>query len=176
MASEERFLIEAAQRDPMHFAELYEEHFARVYAYVSRRVRDRATAQDLTAEVFQSALANLQAYKWRGVPFAAWLYRIAANAVADHWKNVCRPSASGWAVARDESDAIERRAILFRLVDRLPGNQRRVVIMRFAEGRSIREVARQIGRSEGAVKQLQWRALQNLRAAAFGVRRLAAAL
>ena len=164
MGSEERYLIEAAQRDPTHFAELYEEHFPRIYAYIAKRIHERDAAQDLTAEVFQSALANLQGYEWRGVPFAAWLYRIAANAVADHWKKVSRPSASGWVIAREESDAIERRATLFRLVDRLPGNQRRVVIMRFAEGRSIREVARQIGRSEGAVKQLQWRALQKLRA------------
>ena len=116
MASEERFLIEAAQRDPTRFAELYEEHFPRIYAYVAKRVHERDAAQDLTAEVFQSALANLQRYEWRGVPFAAWLYRIAANAVADHWKKVSRPSGSGWAIARDESDAIERRTTLFRLV------------------------------------------------------------
>ena len=81
--SEERLLIEAAQKDPGRFAELYELNFHRVYAYISRRVSDRAETQDLTAYVFHQALANLGKFKWRGAPFAAWLYRIAANAIAD---------------------------------------------------------------------------------------------
>src|SRR5215813_2754932 len=81
--SDERLLVEAAKRDPRRFADLYEQNFDRVYAYVSLRVRDRGTAQDITSEVFHQALANLGQYEWRGVPFAAWLYRIAANAIVD---------------------------------------------------------------------------------------------
>ena len=80
----DKLLIERAQRDPRRFAELYEAHVDRVYAFIARRVSRRPDAQDLTAEVFHQALANLGRYEWRGVPFAAWLYRIAANAVADH--------------------------------------------------------------------------------------------
>ncbi len=79
---DERLLIEAAQKDPSRFAELYEENFERAYAFVARRVRDRHQAQDITSEVFQQALSNLGRFEWRGVPFAAWLYRIAANAIA----------------------------------------------------------------------------------------------
>src|SRR5205085_12254931 len=82
-ADEERALIEAAKRDPARFAELYEFNFDRVYAYVSRRVRDRSIAEDVTAEVFHHALANLERFEWRGTPFAAWLFRIAANEIAD---------------------------------------------------------------------------------------------
>ena len=164
MAPEERLLIEAAQKDPSRFAELYEENFHRVYAYIVRRVRDRNTAQDLTSEVFQQALANLQRFEWRGVPFAAWLYRIAANAVADHFARFTRERKAVQDSRPDDLPDIEQRATLFRLVDRLPVDQRRVVAMRFAEGRSIREIAAHLGRSEGAVKQLQWRALQTLRA------------
>src|SRR4029453_4490283 len=81
--SEERLLIEAAQKDPGRFAELYEQNFHRVYAYIARRVRDRSESQDLTAHVFQQPLANLNKFKWRGAPFSGWLYRIAANAIAD---------------------------------------------------------------------------------------------
>src|ERR1051326_9534996 len=81
---DEQGRIEAAKADPSRFAELYDEHFERVYAYVLRRVGDRNDAQDITADVFQNALANLGRFEWRGVPFAAWLYRIAANAIADH--------------------------------------------------------------------------------------------
>jgi len=163
----ERLLIEAAQRDPSRFAELYEENFGRVWAFVIRRVRDRSIAQDMTSEVFHQALANVKKFEWRGVPFAAWLYRIAANAIADHFARAAREQKSGDAVstaAPHEIEDIERRASLFRFVDRLPGDQRRVLVMRFGEERSIREIASAIGRSEGAVKQLQWRGLQTLRA------------
>src|SRR3989442_8797442 len=86
----ERLLIEAAQRDPSRFAELYEDNFERVYAFIARRVRDRDEAEDLTAEVFQQALANLARFEWRGVPFAAWLFRIAANPIIDPAKPAAR--------------------------------------------------------------------------------------
>jgi|ERR1041385_1475796 RNA polymerase sigma-70 factor (ECF subfamily) len=164
---DERLLIEAAQRDPSRFADLYEEHFERVYAYVVRRVCDRSEAQDITADVFQQALANIGRFEWRGAPFAAWLYRIAANAVADHFQRKSRQSSApppSQSSTDEDYEDVERRAALFRLVNRLPPDQRRVIAMRFGEEKSIREIAQEIGRSEGAVKQLQWRGLQSLRA------------
>ena len=115
--------------------------------------------------MFHQALANLGRFEWRGAPFAAWLCRIAANAIADHFQR-----AAGAPAIADPSEpeaatleAVEDRARLFRLVDQLPTDQRRVVRARFAEEKSIAEIARDLGRSEGAVKQLQFRALQNLR-------------
>jgi len=166
-ANDERLAIEAAQRDPSRFAELYETNFERVYVYIVRRVGNREEAQDLTAEVFHQALANIGSYEWRGVPFVAWLYRIAANAIADRWHRLSREAPNG----EDESpadeigvdDEIERRAMLFQLVDSLPPDQRLVIIRRFVDQRSIREIATELRRSEGAVKQLQFRALQTLR-------------
>ena len=162
----ERLLIEAAQRDPRRFAELYEDNFERVYAFVARRVRDRDAAQDLTSDVFHQALANLPRFEWRGVPFAAWLFRIAANAIVDRSKRAAKernlPSPDDPPAVSPEG--IEQRARLFRLVDRLPADQRRVVVMRFAEDKTIRAIASDLGRSEGAVKQLQFRGLQSLRA------------
>src|SRR5262249_4405308 len=86
----ERLLVLAAQKDPSRFGELYEENFERVYAYVARRVRDRDIAEDVTSEVFHKALAALPNFDWRGIPFAAWLLRIAANVIADHWKRGAR--------------------------------------------------------------------------------------
>jgi len=162
----ERLLIEAAQKDPKRFADLYEENFGRVWAFVIRRVRERSVAQDITSEVFHQALANVGKFEWRGLPFAAWLYRIAANAIADHFAKSAREQGAQaeTTVPPHEIEDIERRASLYRFVDRLPADQRRVVVMRFAEERSIREIASAIGRSEGAVKQLQWRGLQTLRA------------
>jgi RNA polymerase sigma-70 factor (ECF subfamily) len=170
-ADAERLLIEAAQKDPARFAELYENNFDRVYAFVARRVSDRNEAEDVTSEVFHQALASLHGFEWRGVPFAAWLYKIAANAISDRAKRNAREQQSPELVesARDLNPQgidleIEHRAQLFQLVDRLPLNQRRVIGMRFAEGKSIREIAEEMERSEGAIKQLQFRALQNLRA------------
>jgi RNA polymerase sigma-70 factor, ECF subfamily len=163
---DEQRLIEAAQRDPSRFAELYDAHFHPVYAYIARRVGSRAEAEDLTSEVFHQALANLPRFQWRGVPFAAWLFRIAANALADHYRKTARDRSLTLADAppQEDSDDAERRARLYRLVAELPEDQRLVLRLRFSEEKSIRDVAREIGRSEGAVKQLQFRALQGLRA------------
>jgi RNA polymerase sigma-70 factor, ECF subfamily len=168
--ADERLLIEAAQQDPARFADLYELHFERVYAYIVRRVQDRAETEDLTAEVFHQALANLKRFEWRGIPFAAWLFRIAANLISDRWQHSRReivddPTVIGSAqVGPAEIEAVEKRATLFRLVETLPPEQRRVVMLRFAEQKSIKQVAREIRKTEGAVKQLQFRALTNLRA------------
>ena len=163
---DERLLIEAAQRDPSHFAELYEHNFDRVYAYIAYRVRNREEAQDLTAEVFHQALANIERFEWRGAPFIAWLMRIAANTLADRWhRNSREPSvAEDDAPEQAAADAcIEQRVMLAKLVDTLPDDQRLVILRRFVEQRSLRDIALELGRSEGAVKQLQFRALQALR-------------
>ena len=168
--ADERLLIEAAQKDPARFAELYENNFERVYAYVVRRVGDRAETEDLTSEVFHHALANLRRFEWRGIPFAAWLFRIAANLISDRWQRKRRedvaeePEEIESAPARSaELEDVERKATLFRLVETLPAEQRRVVVLRFVEEKSIKEVAREIRKTEGAVKQLQFRALTSLR-------------
>jgi RNA polymerase sigma-70 factor, ECF subfamily len=170
LTGDDRLLVEAAKKDPSRFAELYELNFDRVYAYVARRVGDRDVAQDLTSDVFHKALASIASFEWRGVPFAGWLLRIAANMIVDRSKRSGR-EVSGQDDLQDLPDSgaqpkleqIDQHARLFRLVDQLPPDQRRVIGMRFAEEKSIREIAQELGRSEGAVKQLQFRALQNLR-------------
>jgi RNA polymerase sigma-70 factor, ECF subfamily len=166
---DESLLVEAAQQDPARFAQLYELNFERVYAYVARRVQSRADAEDLTAEVFHHALAHITKFEWRGIPFAAWLFRIAANLIFDRAKRSGREVANESDIDAAQLNAVEaaeveRRATLFKLVRTLPSEQRRVVELRFVEQKSIKEVAREIGKTEGAVKQLQFRALTNLRA------------
>src|SRR3989442_2134088 len=91
---DERTQVEAAQRDPSRFADLYEENFYRVYAYVARRVGDRHQAEDLTADVFREALAGINKFEWRGVPFVGWLLGIPARTVADHFKRAGREAGS----------------------------------------------------------------------------------
>ena len=175
--ADERRLVEAAQQDRACFGAVYERYFELVYGYVARRVNDRGATQDLTSEVFRKALANLTRFKWTGAPFGAWLIRIASNLIADRAKRVGREVSADEpaldAAAVDEPvnsqsqqsnlEGAERRARLFRLVDALPDDQRRVVAMRFAEEKSISEIAAELNRSEGAIKQLQFRALQTLR-------------
>jgi RNA polymerase sigma-70 factor, ECF subfamily len=185
--TEERRLVEAAQQDRACFEAVYERYFELVYGYVARRVRDRSATEDLTSEVFRKALANLDRFKWTGAPFGAWLLRIASNVIADRAKKAARepgnspsvgagsyePSLTvglmpGDAANSSKSQQIqledaERKAWVIRKVDELPDDQRRVIKMRFAEEKTISEIAADLGRSEGAVKQLQFRALQTLR-------------
>jgi len=159
---------------------VYERYFTLVYAYVARRVRDRAATEDLTSEVFRKALANIERFKWTGAPFGAWLLRIASNVIADRAKRqakagvrVDEASLTIGLMPGDDANSrqsqqvqledAERRAWVIRKVDELPDDQRRVIKMRFAEEKTISEIAADLGRSEGAVKQLQFRALQTLR-------------
>ena len=171
--AEERRLVEAAQRDTACFGDLYENYFELVYTYVVRRLRNRAEAEDLTAEVFRKALQNLARFKWTGAPFAAWLFRIASNMITDRAKRAAQegnaePSlalsqSGGTQAQQTDLEDCERQTQLFCMVDELADDQKRVLVMRFAEELSIHEIANALGRSEGAVKQLQFRALENLR-------------
>jgi len=91
---DDRLLIEAAKADPARFVEIYQRHVDRIYAYISRRTRDRAAAEDITSEVFERALASIGRFEWRGLPVSVWLFRIAANALADHWRERSHDAAS----------------------------------------------------------------------------------
>ena len=162
---DDRLLIEAAQADPARFVDVYERYVDRVYVFVSRRAENRAVAEDITSQVFERALAGIGQFEWRGLPVAAWLFRIASNTLADHWRERSREAHEAPPDVPDagELENIERRLTLYQHVERLPDLQRQVIRMRFVEEKSIREVAAALERSEGAVKQLQFRALENLR-------------
>jgi len=170
----ERRLVEASQRDPSRFGALYERYFSRVYAFALTRTGDRTAAEDVTAETFRRALQNLSRFEWREVPFSAWLFRIASNAAADLQRLEARHTPLD-SLPDEGSDSWEARFIeaeervqLFELVKRLRKDQQRVVTMRFAQQRSSREIAQIMGRSEAAVKALQFRALECLRTWAAG--------
>ena len=160
-SGDDRLLVEAAKKDPSRFAELYELNFARVYGYIARRVGDRDAAQDLTSDVFHKALASIHSFEWRGVPFAG----MAAADCRQHDRRPVKtrrerdhrtgsfPIFPTWARGPSWRKPMSARAC-FGLVDQLPADQRRVIGMRFAEEKSIREIAQALGRTEGAVKQL----------------------
>jgi len=166
----ERRLVESSQRNPRRFAKIYDRYFDRIYAFALTRTGNRAAAEDLTADTFRQAFENLSRFQWRGVPFSAWLFRIAANAATDYYQRASREQALPQGAGENDASwehrliEVETRAQLFQLVRRLPKDQRRVIEMRFGEELSINEVAEAMGRSDGAVKALQHRAMETLRA------------
>lgn len=168
-------LVDAARRgDPGAQGALFDRYFPAVLRYARARLREPADADDAAAEAFVSALAALPRFTWRRVPFEAWLFRIAASKVADtHRRRARRPEArlegAPDAVVASVADpagtiaAADEEARLLAAVDRLPNAWRDVVVLRFLLGRSVRETAARLGRTEGAVRQLQLRALERLR-------------
>lgn len=176
MQREEDLVRRAQRRDPEAFGWLYEEHFDRIYRYVMLRVSNQADAEDITQQVFLKALENIGSYRWRGMPFASWLFRIAHNLVVDYWKKKSREKTA--AVAPEEIDEMmvessndpatlaELKFDMKRLsaaCEQLSDGQREIISLRFAGGLSVAESAKVMGKSEGAVKVLQHAALVRLR-------------
>jgi len=173
---EEELVRRAQKHDPAAFGQLYEEHFDRIYRYIVLRVRNRADAEDLTQQVFLRALEHIGSYRYRGMPFSSWLFRIAHNQVVDHWKKKSREKvklltqdemAEAGALSDDDpADLAERKVGLEQLAEaceRLSDGQREVISLRFAGGLSVAETAKVMGKREGAVKVLQHVALKKLR-------------
>ena len=161
----------ARNGDRAAFAELYDTHVDSVYRYLLYRVREPSDAEDLTSEVFTRAFANIHRYRWQGKSFLAWLYTIARNAVTDRRRRE-RPTVeidTAYGLAEDGPTAHER-AVHGEAVDALRGavqhltaEQQEVLVLRFVENRSSREVAKMLGKNEGAIRALQFRALGRLR-------------
>lgn len=165
----ERKLVEAARENPVLFGTLYERHVDAIYAYALHRLRDRTAAEDVVAETFHRALENLDRYEWRGVPFSAWLYRIASNVIAARYRHETPLPLDAALSVYDEEIGPEgsllvgeRRSEVRAAVAALPPEQQQAVILRYGQDLRNKEIAYIMGRSEGAIKQLLHRAMQNL--------------
>jgi RNA polymerase sigma-70 factor (ECF subfamily) len=112
---DDRLLIEAAQADSARFLEIYERYVDRIYTFVSRRTENRAAAEDITSQVFEQALGAVGRFEWRGLPVSVWLFRIASNALADHWRERSRKTDEPPPDVPDprEVEEIERRIALY---------------------------------------------------------------
>ncbi len=168
---EEHELIRRAQGyEPEAFGEIYERYYAGVYKYIFYRVGDRGLAEDLTMEVFVKAMEAIDGFTFRGVPFSAWLYRIASNLVIDYFRRQpTQPALSleEKLVASSEhaSQQLESEfthQALRRALGELTEDQQQVIVFKFVDGLSNHEVAQLLGKTEGAVKSLQHRALASL--------------
>ncbi len=161
----------ARNGDRAAFAELYDTYVDSVYRYVLYRVREPSDAEDLTSEVFTRAFANIHRYRWQGKSFLAWLYTIGRNAITDRRRRE-RPTVdldSAYGVAEDGPSAHdhavhgERVVAMRSAVKFLTVEQQEVLRLRFEQDMSSRQVARALGKNEGAIRALQFRALGRLR-------------
>jgi RNA polymerase sigma-70 factor (ECF subfamily) len=139
-----------------------------IFAYIYTLTRDRELAEDVTAATFAKGLEELPRFEWRGVPYSSWLYRVASNLVARQrrrpaWIELGPGIASGDAGPLDEVERRDRAEEIRTAVRALPDDQRQAVALRFAGEMHNREIAEIMGRSEGAVKLLTFRALTTLR-------------
>jgi RNA polymerase sigma-70 factor (ECF subfamily) len=168
---DERDLIQRAQEyDSSAFAEIYERHYQGIYNYIYYRVSDDTLAEDLAAEVFLKAMEAIESFTFRGIPFSAWLYRIANNLVIDHFRRQPRRphvplEETQFATNENPGEALERgitRQSLQRALSALTEEQQQVVVLKFVDGLSNSEAARVLGKTEGAIKSLQHRALASL--------------
>ena len=165
---EERRLILAAQRDRAAFAPLYERYVDQIHGYIYTLTKDRELADDVTAATFAKALEELPRFEWRGVPYSAWLYRVAGNALAREkrkpaWAELAVDLPDGSPDLADVAATSERAATVRAAVAALPDDQRQVVLLRFGGELRNKEIAAIMDRSEGAVKLLTFRALTALR-------------
>lgn len=169
--SEEQDLVERAKADPMAFGELYDRHFQKIYRFAYSRVGEQTAAEDVTSEVFMKALKGIGRYQHTGRPFAAWLYQIANNAIADRYRSakptvdiedVAGVMSSGPALEDVAAQRDELRQI-WAVVETLPGPQRTAMVLKFQEDMRIEDIAGVMGKSSGAVKLLIHRGVTRCR-------------
>jgi RNA polymerase sigma-70 factor (ECF subfamily) len=171
---DEAALVELAKTDPEAFGALYERHVDRIYVYIYYRIGNAEDAEDLTARTFYQALGNIHRYVERGVPFAAWLYRIAHNLIANHHRARSRwreTSLDNLEVSAGPANRPDRAAesnegyrVLLSAIRRQPEERQRLLIMKFADRLSNQEIGRLMGRTESSIKSLYFRTLKSLKA------------
>ncbi len=168
---EEKLVKAAAEGDEAAFSQLYDTYLDSIYRFVYLRVEDRQTAEDITSNVFLRSWEKLDKYQFRGVPFRAWLFRIARNAVIDHYRTrketapleavINTHDESAISVSTKVSLQIEAEKVVASM-QQLTEDQRNVLTLKVVHGFSTEEVAKTLGKRQGAVRALQMRGLQAL--------------
>ncbi len=167
-------LVARARHDPDAFGQLYERYVDKIYNYMYYRTGSHYDAEDLTAKVFYQALMHVKRYVERGLPFSAWLYRIAHNLVANWYRsknrqviNLDEMTASALQhpgeIPEKSFEHQDEQRLLLRLIRRLPEDRQQLVILKFVNQLSNQEIGQIMGRSEGAIKSLYHRTLLTLR-------------
>ena len=171
--ADEQALIQRAKTDKEAFGLLYERYVERIYKYVYYRTGNVADAEDLTARIFERAMNHIGNYQDQGVPFSAWLYRIAHNLVANWHRDrsrrtfVALEDVSQWTMndhgPEFAAQLMEDKETLRESISRLPAERQELLMLKFVERLSNAEIGEIMGRSEGAIKSLYHRTLLSLR-------------
>lgn len=163
--------IKAAQRDPVLFRPLYDRYFESIYRFVFRRTADEELTGDLCSQVFLKAMQKLHTYQYKGVPFSSWLFRIAANEVAQYYRQnkksrVVSADESDFTDMKDEMDDQKDEAHLENLIkvlDTLKDTDLQLIEMRFFEQRPFKEIAEILDMTESNAKVKTYRILERLK-------------
>ena len=169
---DEKAIVDAAQEgDQVALSALYDHYFPRVYRYVSTRLSTTEDAEDVTTEIFLRIIENLRKFSWRGLPFGAWVFRIARNEVVSHVRRQKVRSATAQlseSIQDPSPDHVDEIATAFTIAtireaaERLPEAQRQVIALRFGAGLSVAETAKALSKTENNVKVLQHKAIAKL--------------
>ncbi len=172
MQDEQSLIARAQARDAEAFGRLYETYFDKIFRYVAIKIGSRTEAEDLTQQVFMNALESINSYKVREVPFSAWLYRIAHNQIVDCLRKRSRrptleldetmPLPADDDQVADTELKLETKELI-EATKKLTKSQQEVIALRFGAEMPIAEVARLLGKTEGAVKAMQHSAVAALR-------------
>ena len=166
----EHEIIAKSQSDPQYFVHHYNYYLPKIYNYVFYKVGNSNVAEDIVSDIFYQALKNISKYKDKGF-FQAWLFTIARNTVISYYRKNNRETLYTYDNYTDQPDPVtvegivtakESRAELLNIVASLPPNQQDALLLRYTEGLKLKEIACILNKSEGAVKQLLHRGLQNL--------------
>lgn len=164
-----RLVDRAVQRDAEAFGALYDVYLQPVYRYLYYRIGNQTEAEDLCEQVFLKAWEAIDRFRWQGKPFAAWLYRLAHNALVDHLRtrktaaslddhlNVARADSEQWVLARLDAEELARAMV------QITDEQQQVIVLKFMQGLENEEIARLMHKREGAIRALQLRGLLALR-------------
>ncbi|MBI5733164.1 sigma-70 family RNA polymerase sigma factor [Candidatus Jorgensenbacteria bacterium] len=173
MKDEDLFIKKAKRGDEKAFGVLYDEYIPRIYRFILLKVSRKQDAEDLTHQVFLNAWQNINRYEFRGFPFSSWLYRIAVNAVIDFYRTNKHEQRLETTPEEDLSETSELNDTVDHVLDitavktavaKLEPDQQNVIIMKFVDDLSNKEVAQALEKTEGAIRVIQHRALKQLRA------------
>jgi RNA polymerase sigma-70 factor (ECF subfamily) len=176
----ERELVERAKCDVQAFGLLYDKSYTKIFNYILRRTGNVNVSQDLTSEVFYKALNNIGKFKWQGIPFSAWLYRIATNEIANHYKKAKRNmllnedivtitelAGDSVEIEQEQAETSLRKQqdllSIHTIILKLPAQYQAAIALRYFEKKGLTEIAAILGKREGAVKSLLHRSLKKMR-------------
>jgi len=167
---EEETIKKAKNRDPEAFGSLYDQHLPAIYRFILLKIGDKSTSEDIAHQVFLNAWQNIENYQSQGFPFSSWLYRIAHNAIIDYYRTDKKHADLESAEELATNDNLEEKIdqglelnIVKAALKELPDEQQNIIIMKFVEELSNKEIAAALGKNEGAIKTAQHRSLKNIK-------------